>query len=154
MLNAEKYEDVPLENSPSCMNKQEDDVLSFISTSPKLDLFEGKNIDSPFFIDEKEFEIKDFLLQELSEQEKTMNTQSSPASLEEGSKRSLTIEKDEKVPPKSENKSKFCKNYSILVDSILIPNKNSAKSLPFRRDVVNKKILRAFKKFICNLFVT
>ena len=39
-------------------------------------------------------------------------------------------------------------NYSNMVDSLLSPSLLNSKNLPYRRDVVNKKILRAFKKFI------
>eukprot|EP00343_Euplotes_focardii_P003023 CAMPEP_0205805592 /NCGR_PEP_ID=MMETSP0205-20121125/8867_1 /ASSEMBLY_ACC=CAM_ASM_000278 /TAXON_ID=36767 /ORGANISM="Euplotes focardii, Strain TN1" /LENGTH=298 /DNA_ID=CAMNT_0053077067 /DNA_START=6 /DNA_END=902 /DNA_ORIENTATION=- len=57
-----------------------------------------------------------------------------------------SIEREDLIAKKS-------KNYSILVDSLLIRSHKTCKSLTYRKDVVNKKILRAFKKRICSQFL-
>ena len=55
---------------------------------------------------------------------------------------------------KTRKAAKKTKNYSQMVDSILGTAKRSEQvtELSVRRDVINKKILRGFKKYIAKLF--
>jgi len=154
---------------------QSQDGLSFKSTSPKQVLPEYFNecCDSILPEETSLFEDEDFNLPKLQQLKKSgfsrkpqenaesLNNNISSTNLKLGSK-SITVSKssNKKRASPSKNKKKQSENlssvnYSQMVDSIFgeSDKPQGFTELSERRDVVNKRILRGFKKFIADLFI-
>jgi len=61
-------------------------------------------------------------------------------------------EKVEKVAEKEEKADESSGSYSKIVDNIIKSEEVSKKKFNYRKDVVNKRIVRHFRKYILNLF--
>mmetsp|Transcript_25945 Transcript_25945/g.22983 ORF Transcript_25945/g.22983 Transcript_25945/m.22983 type:complete len:243 (+) Transcript_25945:202-930(+) len=133
--------------------EEEQDFMSLISTVPKS--VEGDNMqvyDAPFQTGTNQFNCKKSKFV-LTQKENAGRSSHKSKVIEEDSPH-IKLVANSKITAEKENiESNESQNYSVLVDSLLNLSRKTCISLPCRKDVVNKKILRAFKKRICNQFL-